>query len=795
MGYWQIKYGGVTKDASAWGVENIKRTRESARTDTVTFSLPGWIFATTPPFAYKQQVTIYANGVQWFVGWVSKLPRKGNARREQQDYEISGPWWWLEKTLFQQMWTYNAVGGGGGVAQVTTAQSSVIMGQALNGLKLNSGQVILEALLYAQYAFQGQPYPTTTLNALPSGAPPSFWPPQIPTTLLLNLPSPPNPANGALPFQIGVVTPSIATVFSEVRDKKCADIIRLAMRYTPDAVAWTDHTTSPPTINIDRRGNLDGKAISVLGGTVVGEFDPEPRYDLVPSAVLVKYQTTQTTNGNQLSFLLVDQYPEGVADNDPDNIVFTLDLVGSSTTTQTAQVVTTPRPVSAADSITMNWIFKHDQFFKQNPMGNVGTYVYDWPNISCAFLATRLDDNDPLRTSNPNGVTIVSAVGAPVGAAPGDCVQLVNELLSAFPGWLQEAEELDSADVVVEYWLQYTGTQAATFPFFWYDPSNPGLAKKDGTGYYVGYIALKATNADTESYTRLTSYQGGEPEPVGVAQYMYEALAALHWSGTIKFTEPECSDILPIGCIFNTSDGDAAWATMNALVLRVVEDIDTGTTDVTFGPPLTLGFDDLIEIIRANEGVRPSMQLNQRTSGQTASGAQVTETKHAGGKSATRMPSPGGSASTPQPWDLIFRNVGTATSPAWEFQVNTQSVLQNTDNSQISITGVDSSWISIDSSKTEVWLEGTVASGNTTAVSVVGGNSGTFSPYGEYWTPSGPAVNDGVSPPNQTLWRKLIATIAWSTGSAPAPTATNVVAANLKMFDTTLGYLPAVYPY
>jgi len=57
------------------------------------------------------------------------------------------------------------------------------------------------------------------------------------------------------PLAVGAVTPDAVAPYMEVLDHSCAEVIRAFLRWTPDATAAFDYTTSPfPTLSIHRRG-------------------------------------------------------------------------------------------------------------------------------------------------------------------------------------------------------------------------------------------------------------------------------------------------------------------------------------------------------------------------------------------------------------------------------------------------------------------------------------------------------------------------------------------------------------
>jgi len=91
---------------------------------------------------------------------------------------------------------------------------------------------------------------------------------------------------------------------------------------------------------------------------------------------------------------------------------------------------------------------------------------------------------------------------------------------------------LISAPLLVSATMQYTG--AAT------DESS---AVFDATNERVLYSRVHGTNAETQTYSRLTSETEAEPAPTGLAQALYAAVSVLQYDGVLELTEQECSGI------------------------------------------------------------------------------------------------------------------------------------------------------------------------------------------------------------------------------------------------------------
>ncbi len=260
---WTITAGGITQPADAWKVEGLTRSSESLRAGELKFRMPSARIDTAAVFPEGSLLTLKRNGVGWFSGQVTQVPRRGNPRGEELNYIVHDPWYDIERTPFQQQWVTTTINGGA-VQTLTTTQSRVTLGQSLDGVQMNLGQILNEVLIYMLYATQGLAFPTTVVDSLLPAAPAV------------------NAGTGAT-FQISTIMPAVAATtvpYFEVTDLKCGEIIRKLLRYVPDVVQWFDFTTSPPTLNFNHRSGLAPKTISVVSGAPTSGFAPVARYDL-----------------------------------------------------------------------------------------------------------------------------------------------------------------------------------------------------------------------------------------------------------------------------------------------------------------------------------------------------------------------------------------------------------------------------------------------------------------------------------------------------------------------------------
>lgn len=89
-----------------------------------------------------------------------------------------------------------------------------------------------------------------------------------------------------------------------------------------------------------------------------------------------------------------------------------------------------------------------------------------------------------------------------------------------------------------------------------------------------------------------------EAIPANLATEYYAAVSELHYSGEITLKEEDCTGTVRPGHKLNLSGGVAAWATMAAVVQQTAENLETGETEVTLGPPEHLGAQDFVDLQR-----------------------------------------------------------------------------------------------------------------------------------------------------------------------------------------------------
>jgi hypothetical protein len=705
-----IDADGVEKSVADWGLCELVRERINQKPDLVTFRAEGQPSDADPIFALDSTIRLFQNGTPWFYGRVVQAPGRAAATAEEQLYRVAGPWWYLENLVFQQTWqTTNGVDA----TLIPTSKSRIILGQKSDGTRLATGAAILEVLAYAT-------------------------------------------ARGA-PITVGTVTPNAIAPYAEALDQSCAEVIRNFLRWTPDAMAAFDYTTTPyPTLSIQRRADAATISLPAYGAPISG-LDLTPRYDLQAPAVVLKFEQTNDIDNDTYTSLIVQSAPTTATGDELGALVMTLDLAGARATYQKQPVKTTPIPQTDTASGVIAW------------------WKGRFPWLS------DFDDSDLSVVSGTQSVTIENPSDYP-GITVSD---VPNELLSgSIAAWMN----LNAAHLRVSATLKYTG--AAT------DESS---AVFDATNQRVVYTRIVGTNAETQTYSRLTSETEAEPVPTGLAQAVYDAVSVLQYDGVLEMTEQECSGTGAPGLLLNLSGGRAEWATMAAQIQRVEEKVDLGQTLITVGPAKHLGQTELAAWLRANRNRRISFRLSERTTGSgSGNAAKVNGGELSSRSDSVFWPSAGG---TPEP-NKPFALLDASDSSGLKVTVNANSFLQQslTPNDTFAITGLGTAMaVAVG---TQIWLEIDFSDYTVTAAAIDSG-SGGWSGF------PAPFVYTGTAP-DQTLTTTflLIGYVAAATsaldgtvitgGPVDAPVTGKIiqcVSQNVVLQNVVFNGLPAVFPF
>jgi hypothetical protein len=316
MSDWTIKVGSGTEvSLAAFGASmDLRLRRVSQAPDICSVSVPVQSMDSALAATYGQSVLIKRDGDIWFAGKAMLPQRLGAAESERIVYKFAGPWWDLERLVFQQSWkTFNDYTTPGDASTpptfITTKTSEYFLGVASTGLAQNTGAQITEALNWAITCGVG--------------------------------------------VQIGTIDPATNIVSYNSRDLSVAEVIIQMLRWTPDVITWFDYTTSPPTLHVRKLANLTNVDVTV-GTDKIKTIALGPRNDLQLPAVVIHFKSVNDTDGFPWVSITTQKAPGGATGTELGASVSTIELQGSKLTRVSASLVAEPilaRSSTEADRI------------------------------------------------------------------------------------------------------------------------------------------------------------------------------------------------------------------------------------------------------------------------------------------------------------------------------------------------------------------------------------------------------------------------------------------------------------
>lgn len=256
--------------------------------DRLGFHAPGRAFDSVSLYNYKDPISLTKAGVRWFAGVVLAGPRFGSPSLESHDYEVAGPWWYLEQLVFEQEWR---AGTG------SLVKSHVLLGRDINNATVSVGVVIKEVLDHVIAAGAPLAYDQAELDLLTA----------VPPT-------------------------------DEQTDIACSEAIQKMLRWMPDVETWFDYAPATPVLHLTRRMAAAAVQYDCTAGKPTEQIGITRRDDLVQSGVILNYERVDTIDGEQILALHPDTYPAGTIPGF-DTASFTIRINGLQLATQSVAVV------------------------------------------------------------------------------------------------------------------------------------------------------------------------------------------------------------------------------------------------------------------------------------------------------------------------------------------------------------------------------------------------------------------------------------------------------------------------
>lgn len=546
---------------AALGVSGLQLRLVNQGVDALSFSCP---LESDPGFALNTELVLTrtegsGDPVTWFRGRLRAAPRQLTPQDESLRFEALGPWHWLERTPYLQSWKAPADPSNVASALVSYLRGRAILNQDPSGNKIDAKAFVAEVLAYCIAA-------CTAANG------------------------------GVAPFAATIDDSLAVTLpWDEVTDLSCADAIGRILSILPDTVAWIDYAPTTPVLHFSRRAALDGLTLPVLppgdsspfAAAIRSSIDLAPLPEQQRTKVVLIYIATHRANEAAWETYSIDAYPVGSAPNHPDALVRTIALAGGVAQSNVLQQKVDVDVIPAA-LVTSGIVSSGSDF---------STLSAWWKNHA-----------PDLRKSN---VTIKTFRGGTRTLPDGSAVTgtLANELMKgAVTDWMEDRHGISVEDQLVQVQVDV-------------EIEDPDISGKKERQVWPLSVVIRATNAATKTYVFTESSTATPPEevPAGLAQAVYNAIAPLHYEGTVALTEAEPTVNILVGRALNLTGDLAAWETMDALVQGATIDLDRGQTSLRVGPPRHLGVGELTDLFRANRTRRPVTGFETRTTGRSGS--------------------------------------------------------------------------------------------------------------------------------------------------------------------------------
>ena len=581
MATWTIKgeaskaWDATTKTFEERKIEDGRFEFRSLDADTFQFTISAKDIASETLPDYVQQVTVYRDGTQFFVGHVTNRTVSVAAGIQTCAVTVSGPWWWMDRIPFTAT---NTDGTGATAERLTLAFGTASSGQDL--------KTSIETAINRSVDL-GVPIAKTTAGT--------------PSTV------------------------ATMTTFPRItlNQSTCGQVISELVRCCADAMVYFDYSTATPTMHVTRRksglatGSAAATTIDATGGTVTS-VDLAPMIELQVARVELPYVTrdvqgrtqfaTQTfgtaasplpkrqvltVSGPELdTFLpndLFDSYQiKTVAPASAINYVFT--RAGNlQEVAKQFGLTSLPLGMNTSSSFYQYWVVRSSSSFN-NPNSYTKT-ANQRPVPSLKGV-----DGTIYSTTSYN---IVTTDAPPEWLIQGGSPSLIE---AEFTGSLAYVHYYDYGYGTTRYllpaWYEAVGFNTDTFgPLY-------TLPNAGGDEVFVSWFNFSIPVFITPtSYSTLTTlYRAADysfiSPPAGLAQFLKEAQDFVPYEGAVQIIGQDVGATRYRGTKVSVTNSLAEYSSMGALVASESLDIKSGTTQVALGQAPRLDYRTLVDRIR-----------------------------------------------------------------------------------------------------------------------------------------------------------------------------------------------------
>lgn len=381
---------------------------------------------------------------------------------------------------------------------------------------------------------------------------------------------------------------AISIPVDECREINCAEAVRRVTKWLRDLVIWWDFTASTPVLRFQRRPALTTATLTI-GAKPLAEIELTPRYDLQVETVCLKFEKTDEVDG--VPYLNITELiaPTGHTGEEVGSMVCTVDLKGIQATNVYGSLT-----AAALDITDLDWWKKR----------------YPW-----------MLDGD-VESIVITGASRVITDTSTASTLPRELAD--GQWAPWMPGITAEKTTVN-ATALVKY-KPASVTKSIT--------EKKLSAKIITTNSPLGLV----------NYSTTASFDPGDEIPAGLHTDIYDSLQPLQYSGQMTLREAECGAWLAaqsitaqsgIGLKVNVAGGTGAFASIGAVVQGCDEDIDSGATSLTVGPPEQLSPQDLVALLQVTRTRQIYNNPRTRAEGLTAGGGSVQYPKEVARESAS----------------------------------------------------------------------------------------------------------------------------------------------------------------
>jgi hypothetical protein len=537
-------FNATARSFSTAAIDSAKLDFKSLEPDTLTFTItPESLTSATIP-ELRQEMILYRDGVQFFVGHVTDVRTIINSGMQQSQITVSGPWWWLEKIPFTSV-----IADGTGVSQ---ERISYVFGTPSAGQNLAvsiRAAIDRSAALGAPIATIAQGSDVYTMFAVPR--------------ITLN-------------------------------QSTCGQVISELVRICPDTMVWFDYSTKPVKMNVARRGPVGARSLDASTSPITS-IDINPVIDLEVSNVVLPYVDRNTQGRTrfqvQTAGTNVATKRQIITVSGPELDTFLPNNLFDSYVANTATSIS--NLVHDSDSACV-------EAAREFGLGRlpINTYLY-----RVSLRNTRSNTYVITNTFTIGGSSYTNLAGSPVSGfiltsqnPPEWWNVAVTDVIVSGTMWMSHTYDFQG-DTTEKPLPRYFKDAGFIFAASGYE----NVYAFPDRAYYQKPFKFNAKLV-ASAYTNLTFYRPADysfiAPPADLAANLLAAQNWIPYEGSIQLEQEDVGGTRYRGTKVNISNSLPAFSTMGALVSGESLEIESGRTTINLGAPARNDYRTLVDKIR-----------------------------------------------------------------------------------------------------------------------------------------------------------------------------------------------------